>query len=158
MNIEYSVTSKEGIDIIAPLWEKLNEYHGRLSQNFACDYPGRTWETRKKEFLGEAADLRVDLAEDTDTGELVGYCVSSVTSDGLGEIDSVFVESNYRRLGIGDHLISNGLNWMKGLSVTRILVQIMVGNEEVHPFYNKYGFLPRTTMMMKIDGNDTYGS
>jgi diamine N-acetyltransferase len=158
MNIEYSVTGKEGIDIVAPLCEKLNEYHGRLSQNFTYDYPGRTWEARKKEFLGEAADLRVDLAEDTDTGELAGYCVSSITSDRLGEIDSIFVESDYRRLGIGDHLISNALNWMKELSVTRLLVQVMVGNEEVYPFYKKYGFLPRTTIMMRIDENDTYGS
>jgi hypothetical protein len=34
----------------------------------------------------------------------------------------------------------------------------MVGNEEVHPFYKKYGFLPRTTVMMRIDENDTSGS
>ena len=158
MNIEYSVVDKKGIDIVVPLWEKLNEHHGRLSQNFTYDYPGRTWETRKKEFLGEAADLRIDLAKDTDTGELVGYCVSSITSDKLGEIDSIFVESDYRRSGIGDHLITNALNWMKELSVTRILVQVMVGNEEVHPFYKKYGFLPRTTVMMRIDENDTSGS
>jgi len=158
VNIEYSVTDKEGIDIVAPLWEKLNEHHGSISRHFSFDYSDRKWVNRKKEFLGEATDLRVDVARDTDTGELVGYCVSSITSDRLGEIDSIFVESDYSRLGIGDHLILNALNWMKELSVTRILVQVMVGNEEVQPFYHRHGFLPRTMIMMKIDENDTTGS
>ena len=158
MNIEYSVTNEEGIDIVAPLWKKLNEHHGRLSQHFSYDYSDRTWEKRKNDFLDEAADLRVDLAEDTDTGLLVGYCISSITTARLGEIDSIFVEPDYRRCGIGDHLITNALNWMEGLSVTRIIVQVMVGNEDIHPFYKKHGFLPRATIVMRIDENDTSGS
>ncbi|UCC17809.1 MAG: GNAT family N-acetyltransferase [Dehalococcoidales bacterium] len=158
MNIEYSVTDEHGIDIIAPLWKKLNEHHGRLSPHFGYDYSGRTWEKRKIEFVGEAADLRVDLAKDNDTGDLVGYCVSSITTDRLGEIDSIFVESEYRQCGIGNHLITNALNWMGELSVTRVIVQVLVGNEESYPFYGRYGFLPRTTVMMRIDENDTSGS
>ncbi len=151
MNIEYSVTDEKGIDIVAPLWKKLNKYHGRLSQNFTSEYSSRTWEIRKKEFLSEAAELRVDLACDSEFGELVGYCISSITEDSLGEIDSIFVESDYRHCGIGDRLVKNAINWMKNLSVNRIIVQVMIGNEEVHPFYKKYGFQPRVTIMMKID-------
>lgn len=158
MNIEYSVTDEKGIDEVAFLWEKLNEHHGGLSRHFSFDYPGRTWDNRKKELLSEAVDLQVDLARDTDTEELIGYCVSSITSDGLGEIDSIFVESDYRRSGIGDHLILNALNWMQELMVTRIIVQVLVGNEDAYPFYTKYGFLPRTTIIMRIDENDTSGS
>ena len=158
MNIEFSVTDEYGIDIVAPLWEKLNEHHGAMSRNFSFDFPNRKWINRKKELIQEAADLRVDLAKDTDTGILVGYCISSITSERLGEVDSIFVESDYRHCGIGDQLISNSLKWMKELSVTRIIVQVMIGNEEVHPFYKKYGFLPRTTIMMRIDENDTSGS
>ena len=158
MNIEYSVTDEEEIDMVAPLWKNLNEHHGRLSQYFAYDYPSRTWEVRKEELLSEAAKLRVDIANNTDTKELVGYCISSITNDGLGEIDSIFVEADYRRFGIANHLISSALNWMEGLSITRIIVQILVGNEEVHPFYSRYGFLPRATIMMRIDENDTSGS
>ena len=158
MDIAYTVTDGEGIDIVASLWEKLNEHHGRLSQHFSFDYPGRTWDNRKQELLREAADLRVDLARDIDTGVLVGYCISSITTDRLGEVDSIFVESDYRRCAIGYRLLQYALNWMKELSVTRIIVQVLVGNEEAHPFYNKHGFLPRTTVMMRIDENDTFGS
>jgi diamine N-acetyltransferase len=158
MNIEYSVTGEEGIDIVAPLWEKLNEHHGSISPHFSYDFPGRTWKKRKRGLLTEAADLRVDLARDTGTGKVVGYCIGSVKRDGTGEIDSIFVEEDYRCNGIGDFLISNILNWMEELSVTRILVQVMIGNEESHPFYRRHGFFPRTTVMMRIDENDTYRS
>jgi hypothetical protein len=44
MNIEYSVTDEEGIDIVAPLWEKLNEHHGSISPISAMIFraePGR---------------------------------------------------------------------------------------------------------------------
>lgn len=157
MNIEYSVTDEEGIDIVAPLWEKLNEHHGGISRNFSYDFPSRTWEHRKKELLGEAADgkIRINLANDTDNGILVGYCISSIKQDGTGEMDSIFVEVDYRRNGIGDNLVTGALDWLQGQTVKKIIVQVLVGNEEVHPFYKRHGFLPRTTIMMRIDENDT---
>lgn len=158
MKIEYAVKTKEEIDIVAPLWEKLNEHHGSLSRYFAADYPARTWENRKKELLSEAAELRVDLASDTDTGEFVGYCVSSVTTDRLGEIDSIFIEADYRHCGIGDVLMKKVLNWMDGLSVKKKIIQVADGNEEVHTFYRRYGFFPRSTILMQISENDTSGS
>ena len=158
MNIEYSETDREGIDIIAPLWEKLNEHHGGISRHFSFDYPRRTWENRKKELLSEAADLRVDLATEISTGLLVGYCVSSITDDSLGEIESIFVESDYRRHGIGDILINKALQWLKSIQSEKIIVQIIVDNIEVYSFYERYGFYPRSTIYMKMDENDTSGS
>ena len=158
MNIEYSETDREGIDIIAPLWEKLNEHHGGISRHFSFDYPRRTWENRKKELLSEAADLRVDLATEISTGLLVGYCVSSITDDSLGEIESIFVELDYRRHGIGDILINKALQWLKSVQSEKIIVQIIVDNIEVYSFYERYGFYPRSTIYMKMDENDTSGS
>ena len=160
MSIEYSVTDENEIDIVAPLWEKLNKHHEGISRHFGYDYPDRKWVNRKKELLREATDgkIRIDLVNDTSINELVGYCISSVKRDRIGEIDSIFVESDYRRNGIGDNLIRSALRWLKEQAVNRIIVQVMVGNEESHPFYKKHGFLPRTTIMMKINENDTSGS
>jgi len=111
MNIEYSVTDEEGIDMVAPLWEKLNEHHGGISRHFSFDYPDRRWVYRKNELLYDADGdkLRIDFARDTNNGVLVGYCISSVKRDGLGEIDSIFIESDYRCNGIGDNLIKSAL-------------------------------------------------
>ncbi|UCD08473.1 MAG: GNAT family N-acetyltransferase [Dehalococcoidales bacterium] len=160
MNIEYSVTNEEGIDIVAPLWKKLNEHHGEISRHFGYDYPDRKWVNRKNELLHDAdgGKIRIDLARDADNKEVVGYCISSVKRDGLGEIDSIFVESDYRRNRIGDNLITSALNRLKEEAAKEIIVQVLVGNEEVHPFYTKYGFFPRTTILMRINENDTSGS
>lgn len=160
MNIEYSVTDEKGINVVAPLWEKLNKYHEEISRHFGYDYPNRKWDNRKKELLREAdgGELRIDLARDADDGRIVGYCISSIKREDPGEIDSIFVESEYRRNGIGDYLINSSLRWLKTKAVRRIIVQVMVGNEESHPFYNRHGFLPRTTIMMQINENDTSGS
>lgn len=160
MNIKYSVTDEQGIDIVARLWKKLNEHHGKISRYFGYDYSDRRWINRKNELLHDAdgGKLRIDLAKDADNGRVVGYCISSVKRDGLGEIDSIFVESDYRRNGIGDALINSVLNWLTGQKVKKVIVQVLVGNEEVYPFYNRHGFLPKTTILMRIDENDTSGS
>jgi ribosomal protein S18 acetylase RimI-like enzyme len=157
MNIQYSVIDEDGIDIVAPLWKKLYKYHGKISRHFGFDFPDRKWISRKNELLHEASDrkIRVDLANDTETSKLVGYCISSVKRNSTGEIDSIFIESDYRRCGIGNTLIDSALDWLKTQEVKRIIVQVMIGNEEAHPFYNRHGFLPRTTVMMRIDENDT---
>ena len=160
MDVEYSVIDEEGIDTVAPLWEKLNKHHEKISRHFGYDYPDRKWVNRKKELLREAADrkIRIDLARDADNERVVGYCISSIKREGMGEIDSIFVESDYRRNGIGDYLINSALQWLKSRVIKRIIVQVMVGNEESHPFYNRHGFSARTTIMMQINENDTSGS
>ena len=56
--------------------------------------------------------MRVDVAMDIVTGQNVGYCVSSVDEERTGEIESIFVASDYRGLGIGDSLMKKALTWM----------------------------------------------
>lgn len=159
MNIQYSVIDKVAIDIVAPLWEKLYEYHGKITRHFGFEFPDRRWVDRKDELLHEADEgkIRIDLATDTDTGGVVGYCISSIKQDRTGEIDSIFIEADYRRCGIGDILITAALSWFKEQRVKKIVVQVMVGNEESHPFYKRHGFIPRTVIMKHIDENDTSG-
>ena len=88
----------------------------------------------------------------------MGYCISSIKRDGLGEIDSIYIESDYRRKGIGDNLMNRALQWLKESSADRIIVQVIVDNEEAFPFYQRYGFFPRSTIFMQIVENDTSGS
>ena len=49
--------------------------------------------------------MRVDLAVDEASGCTVGYCVSSLNWEKTGKIESIFVNSAYRGLAIGDSLI-----------------------------------------------------
>ena len=46
-----------------------------------------------------------DWVREKDSDRLVVDCVSTVSADKQGEIDSIYVEEDYRGKGIGDRLI-----------------------------------------------------
>ena len=91
------------LDQIRVLWEALNSHHLELSTNFKQHYQDMTFEKRKADLLKKAiaGKMRVDLAVDEVIGQNVGYCVSSLNQEKNGEVESIFVDSDYRGSGIG---------------------------------------------------------
>ena len=147
--IEYTNTGVEGLDEIETLWLELNDHHRIYSEHFSASFQRNTFAKRKRQLLEKSAggELRIDMARDKDTGEPVGYCVSTVSEDNKGEVDSIFVEEYYRRSGIGDNLMKQAMGWMRGKSVSRIVVGVITGNDDALKFYGRYGFYPRATIL-----------
>jgi len=151
--IEYEATDGQGLDLIDALWCKLKEHHKILSLHFA-EYLARiTFDQRKKELLDKSREgaLRIDLVRDVDTAEIVGYCVSTISGNKQGEIESIYVESDYRQFGIGDNLMKRALRWMDEQSVTRKTIAVSAGNEEVFTFYSQHSFYPRVTILEQTE-------
>jgi len=153
--IVYTETDQRSIDTIEPLWAQLNEHHRKMSPNFSSHYEKFTFEQRKNELLEKAARglMHITLAKDIDAGHYIGYCVSSILMDGdtpIGEVESIFVENEYRSSGIGDKLMNKALEWMDSKGADKKKVSVGAGNEGVLPFYNKYGFYPRMTLLEQI--------
>jgi ribosomal protein S18 acetylase RimI-like enzyme len=142
-NIEYVSGNETLLDSIRLLWEGLNQHHFDLSPYFKQYYADMNFEKRKVALLKKAAsgELRVDVAIDTVTRQNVGYCTSSVDKEKTGEIESIFVASNYRGLGIGDTLMKNALTWMDKNGAVAKIVEVAVGNEQVLRFYNRLAFV-----------------
>jgi len=140
------------LDQIKPLWEALNEHHRQYSSNFKEHYDRMTFEKRKADLLKKVAlgKMHVDLAADKASGQNVGYCVSSVDSEKTGEIESIFVDAVYRRMGIGDSLMKNALSWMEQEGAVAKIVEVAAGNEKAFDFYGRYGFLPRKTVLKQV--------
>ena len=151
--IEYTETDERGVDLTNELWRKLIEHHAALSRHFSSQIAKRTSEQRNKELLArfEKGNIHIDLARDTETGELVGYCISTISGDREGEVQSIFVEEEYRNNGIGDAMMRKALQWMNERSVTKKVIAVVFGNEEVFPFYSQYNFLPRATILAQVD-------
>jgi diamine N-acetyltransferase len=147
--IVYRTTGIHEIELIRPLWEELNEHHRRRASHFREHYERMTFEERRSHFqiLQKTGQLRLDLALDTTTGTCVGYCVSSVSAEKSGEVESLFVDESYRSAGIGTALITRGLAWMDSLGVTRKRVSVGNGNDAAGEFYRKFGFYPRMTVL-----------
>jgi ribosomal protein S18 acetylase RimI-like enzyme len=158
--IEYISTNKKDICLVEELWEELNKHHLMHSKNFKEHYRGMTFAKRKKDLLEKAnhGTMRIDLARNNKTGEYVGYCISSITKKKEGEIESIFVESKLRHLGIGHTLMVKALAWMDEKKVVSRRVVVGNGNEDAFRFYSEFGFLPRATILtQKQKGKKHYG-
>jgi len=151
--IKYTVTNAEDLDIIKPLWEKLIVHHQERVRHFKRLLESIDFDKRKAELLehSKTGALRIDLAHDADKGKLIGYCVSTVNANKQGEIESICVESSYRRSGIAGNLMRNALQWMDDMSVENKVLVVAAGNEEVFTFYERYGFYPRSIVLEQID-------
>lgn len=153
MKIEYLEKDKSGLDLIAPLWEKLKEHHRVRSTHFKEQFSKTSWVMRKKQILDKAhkGAMLVHLAKDSDTNKLVGYCVTSIDDKDVGEIETIFIEAEYRRAGIGGAFMKRALKWMDSKSVTRKVIAVAAGNEEAFDFYARYNFYPRVSVLMQSE-------
>ena len=160
VKIDYTETDRQGLDLIVPLWQKLNEHHRLRSLYFPGHYTRMTWDLRKKQLLEKSRDgaIRIDLARDGSTGTLIGYCVSTISEKRQGEIDSIYIEDGYRRHGIGDNLMKKALKWMDEHSVKGKMLEVASGNEEVFAFYSRYDFYPRSTIMRQVETKEANSS
>jgi ribosomal protein S18 acetylase RimI-like enzyme len=111
-----------------------------------------TLQKRKTVLLDKAkeGEMRVDIAIDESSQRKVGYCIASVSRSQVGEIDSIYVDPDYRGRGIGDVLMNKALTWMYEMRVSSIIVGVSAGNEGVFQFYTRYGFLHRTTVLEQV--------
>lgn len=69
---------------------------------------------RKAAFLKKAKTgrLRIDLAVDETSSCNVGFIVSCVNDEKVGEVESIFLDEGFRGYGIGDALMMRALAWM----------------------------------------------
>jgi diamine N-acetyltransferase len=153
--VAFRTTGINEIELIRPLWERLNEYHHTKASFFKGYYERMTFEDRRSYFckLHESGQLQLDLASDTVTRKYIGYCVSSVSLEKTGEVESLFVDAAYRSAGIGTALVTRGLAWMDSLGTVRKRVSVGDGNESAWAFYRKFGFYPRMTVLEQRTGS-----
>lgn len=137
---------------VRSLWEGLREHHADISEHFSESIRQRTFDDRMQDFLLKEGDhtFRVELALVDGQEFPMGYCISSVNREGIGEIESLYIDEKYRRLDIGDLLMKHALEWMdtKGVKSKRICV--LYGNDVLR-FYEKYGFKVRSLTLEQVE-------
>ncbi|MBN1189873.1 MAG: N-acetyltransferase [Dehalococcoidales bacterium] len=149
--VRYSEGDREILDLIGPLWEKLREHHRAVSVFSRERFSALTFEKRKQDLLEKSrgGGLHVVLALAPDDAGPVGYCVTSLDGQKQGEIESIYVEKDYRGYGIGDVLMKKSLDWLETAGAQEKILGVAEGNESVFAFYRRYGFYPRMTILKK---------
>jgi diamine N-acetyltransferase len=83
--------------------------------------------------------LQVQLVLTAD--EPIGFCITSLTKERIGEVETLFVRERYRGNKLGSKLFENALTWMKERDAIEQRLVVATGNEELFNFYGKYEFL-----------------
>jgi GNAT superfamily N-acetyltransferase len=145
----YSEIPIDQIDLIGPLWTQLCAHHAGISTHFASHFHNRTFAARRDDFVKShrRGKMKIDLVRVAETGRAVAYCVSTLTHEGAGEVDSLFVDSGFRGQGVGTELVRRALDWLKSEKAATIVIEVAYGNDEALPFYARFGFLPRRTIL-----------
>jgi len=135
-----TVGSEDLLGRVEPLWEELNAFHVGIGEAFSGDLSQRTFDSRKEELIKSAVKMHVLIASlESD----IGYCVSTINDDGVGEIDSLYVKKQHRSKGLGRKMIEAALQWLNENNVRKKVVVVLEGNAEALEFYQSLGFLPR---------------
>jgi diamine N-acetyltransferase len=152
--IAYREVTVDRIDEVRLLWEKLNGYHSQLSPHLAKEMGCRTFDRRKQDLVAKANTGKIRIELVADDKQDIAYCISSVLAGGAAEVDSVFVDMQYRGSGIGTELMRRALAWFRAAGATSIIVSVMHGNDKAVAFYQRFGFRPRA-IIMKVSGEIT---
>ena len=158
LNME-SFTIKQGneteLDLVKPLWEKLNQLHVDLSPYFKGRYREMDWNKRKLNLLNKSKKTQLDYVIIPENDEVIGYCISSIDKedDTIGEIDSIYIDETYRKSGLGKQLIERAILWLinNGTETQKIIVG--VGNEHVLDFYKQLDFYPLHIVLQRNTKN-----
>lgn len=104
----------EDLDLVKPLWEKLNDLHESLSPNFKERFHKMNWDKRKSNLIGKSEKLLFEYVIENKNAKIVAYCISTIEKENekVGEVDSLFVEKEQRKTGIGKQLMDNAINWL----------------------------------------------
>jgi len=71
----------DNLDLIRPLWEKLNQLHFDLSPHFKTRFQDMNWDKRKRKLIEKSKDILFDYVIDENGSKIVGYCISTIDKE-----------------------------------------------------------------------------
>ena len=145
MNCNTQELPKKEIAAIKHLWEKLNQIHYQDSVYFKDHFKTFTFEKRCNDF-SDINDEEIKINVLIDSEKVVGYCIATIKK-AVGEIESIYVDDEYRKKGFGKKLIEESTNWLKKNKCKKIMVAVAHGHDSVFNFYMKLGFYPRVSYL-----------
>jgi diamine N-acetyltransferase len=148
-SIGYTYGGVELFDRTVPLRLKLLAQHAWQSKHFASYYSPERIKKTKKMLLecSERGRLHIGVAHHMSTGRDVGFCISTVSPDKVGEIFAIFVDDEFKSMGIGTRLANEALAWLREQNPEHLEIHFLFENTRVQSFYERLGFYPQTVVL-----------
>jgi ribosomal protein S18 acetylase RimI-like enzyme len=129
------------------LWYELKRHQAKYAARF-IDMSTSTFELRATGLKEKSKHFLVEIALASPQNMEIGYCFSTIDHSDIGELESLFINENYRRLGIGTELTARSLAWMEQHSAKGKRVSLFNSNESAMTFYRGFGFESRVQELM----------
>ncbi len=97
------------IDLLKDLWNQNAEYH-RLTSEYFRSNSCKTLFQDRVEAWKKCDEIKITKIENENI--VIGYCITSINNK-YGNIESIFINKNMRRKGIGMKIIREHIEWMK---------------------------------------------
>ena len=147
IDIRYEHGGKELVSATKEMWIKLTKYHEDNSNHFKSVFRSITFEKRTKKLMLEELKVYVQIAVDVNINKYIGYIISSYDNTGNGEIESLYIDSDYRGNKIGEIFMTKSIEWLDENNANKIIIGVAAGNEKVYDFYEKFGFYPKVAIL-----------
>jgi ribosomal protein S18 acetylase RimI-like enzyme len=154
-NINYRSATESDFPQLAAMYAKLNAYFYEVG--YLLPRPenvGDAWLESFRRTLGRFSNVFVAEQD----GSLLGFILcrlkrlpAHMGGVMVGEVSDVWVEAEARRSGLGRALVQAGLEWMLGLGVHSVEVQVLSENEASLKFFESLGFKLELRLMRLVN-------
>lgn len=135
------------VSIIKEVWERNRKFHEEISKFFSDLYSDIVFEERINEFSSFDKDnIKITLAEDAESCNLLGYCISTFEGN-HGQPQTLHVVEEARGTGIGKELMNRHIEWLKNNGCEVITITVSYENNNTIEFYEAMGFRPNSLEM-----------
>lgn len=143
MEIQYRSASALDLKKFFPIFE---EFAKKEAEDYGNPIANYKWITTKK-----AKEFYYNLRQEhffwlaLDGGKIVGFCTGKVKKIEprdimVGEIINIYINEEYRSLGIGTELVNTFKQYCKKQNCNNITVRFFEKNVRAEKFYRKHGF------------------
>jgi diamine N-acetyltransferase len=98
----------------------------------------------------QGGEIYVQLVYVDSEDEPIAFCITSLTRERVGEVETLFVVNPHQGNKLGGQLFQNALVWMEKKGAIEQRLVVAVGNERVFDFYAKYGFFPGYSTLFRV--------
>jgi ribosomal protein S18 acetylase RimI-like enzyme len=126
------------LDLLTPLFVKYREFYGELP------YPESSREFLEKRLRRDESVIYLALAKDDDS-KLLGFCqlypsFSSLSLKRVWILNDIYVNEDYRRQLVADHLVKHAKKMAKETQAVRMRVATSSTNDVAQKVYESIGF------------------
>lgn len=148
-SFQFQVGSIELLPYCQNLWELFIQNQiqnaGEMSDGVAAYLQSQ----RDGGLLAKTSDgkLHIQLVYASNHQELIGFCITSLSRDRIGELEALYVLDKYQGNSLGTKLMQTSLQWLEENNALEQKLVVAAGNEQVFTFYQKFGFFPGYTTL-----------